>query len=375
MFRVFYHGNKRSNSLKKCLLWSFLVIPCCVYADDVQEWQQIIRQTPYSISLGMTGNLKTIRSWVLFNRGYCENENRHILFDSQGRFLSWQNDAQNSEETQQSLNDVRQRLFERGDVELWLPGLEGTMGYPFAFSCWQPHVNVSGSLDVLFGRAEESKLWGTWDGIVAGTQQKPVSLYDVVKLVWQQRQQDLREPITDFSFSLFLAQLLIESGGAKEARSQDDAVGILQLTPQALSDCGIDEKFYKHRMAQVDCAVRLYVVNRRNLNDPFNQRFSHLPEQKRERLFGLMLMQSYHSGIGNLSRLLEDGIEGKAAQYFAKYHEYYSADDIMTGLLYHNLGREPWGWSSLYYLIDIELVEAQVCQDALTSPCDSALSP
>jgi len=163
-----------------------------------------------------------------------------------------------------------------------------------------------------------------------------------------------------------------ESGGAKEAHSRDDAVGILQLTPQALSDCGIDRKFYKHRMAQVDCAVRLYVVNRRNLNEPFNQRFGLLPEQKRERLFGLMLVQSYHSGIGNLRRLLEDGIEGKAAQYFAEHHMYYSADDIMTGLLFHNLGREPWGWSSLYYLIDIELVESQVCLDALTNPCESS---
>ncbi len=374
MFRMHRHERKRWISVKKYLFWSFLVIPCFVFADDIQEWQQIIRQTPYNISLGMTENLKTIRSWVLFNRGYCEQESRHILFDRRGQFLSWQNDSPDPAKTQQSLNDVRQRLFARGDIEHWLPGTDGTMGYPFAFSCRQPHVNVAGSLEVLFGRAQDSKLWGTWDGMVAGTQQKPVSLYEVVKLVWQQRQRDLRQPITDFSFNLFLSQLLIESGGAKEAHSRDDAVGILQLTPQALSDCGIERKFYKHRMAQVDCAVRLYVVNRRNLNEPFNQRFGHLPEQKRERLFGLMLVQSYHSGIGNLRRLLEDGIEGKAAQYFAEHHLYYSADDIMTGLLFHNLGREPWGWSSLYYLIDIELVESQVCLDALTNPCESSLS-
>jgi hypothetical protein len=34
----------------------------------------------------------------------------------------------------------------------------------------------------------------------------------------------------------------------------------------------------------------------------------------------------------------------------------------VVGLLFHNIGRAPWGWESLFYLIDIELVESHIAE-------------
>jgi hypothetical protein len=262
--------------------------------------------------------------------------------------------------TQALLNKRRQTYFESGKVSQWLPGSESTLGYPFALSCNQPHVNVDDSVARLFGDVKADRIWGTWDGITAGSEQQPVSLAKTVQLVWLQRQGDFKQPLQALSFELFLAQLVIESGADKAATSRDNAIGILQLRKQVLEDCSIPERFYRHRMAQVDCAVRLYVLNRRNLEPLFMNRFGHLPTAKRERLFGLLLVQTYHSGIGNMRRLLGDGEQSKAAEYFAEHHDNFSADDMVVGMLFHNIGRPPWGWESLFYLIDIELVESHI---------------
>ncbi|MFQ3230319.1 hypothetical protein [Reinekea sp.] len=328
----------------------------------------VIRNAPYYSANGMTSNFQTIRRWVLFSEAYCENPDRHILFDATGRFLGWMENAPSDEATQTLLNERRQAYFDNGKVNQWLPGSESTLGYPFALSCNQPHVNVDTSVARLFGDAEADRIWGTWDGISAGSEQQPVSLAKTVQLVWQQRQGNFKQPLQALSFELFLAQLVIESGADKAATSRDNAIGIFQLREQVLEDCAIPTRFYRHRMAQVDCAVRLYVLNRRNLEPLFMSRFEHLPVAKRERLFGLLLVQTYHSGIGNMRRLLGEDEQGKAAKYFADHHNNFSAEDMVVGLLFHNIGRTPWGWESLFYLIDIELVESHIAErvDQLT---------
>lgn len=338
------------------LLW--LVEPVILFASNKTEWQEVIRETPYHSSIGFTNNIMAIRRWVLLSNGYCEVTQRHIVFDRRAAFLGWMSNPENATQRQQKLNDLREQLFNNKAVSDWIPGTEQQPGYPFALSCDQPDVNLDEAIQRLLSR----NVWGTWDGLAAGDEDNPVSLIETAELVWNHRQLQLKEPLEAIDFSLFLAQLLIESGAKKTALSRVNAIGILQLREGVLSDCNIPKKHWRHRMAQVDCAVRLYVLNRRNIEQPFNQLFGDLPEQKRNRLFSILLMQTYHSGIGNMRNLLTDSVQGKAAVYFAQNHMKFSAEDIATGMLYHNLGRQPWGWESLYYMIDIEIAEQALCQ-------------
>jgi hypothetical protein len=337
-------------------LFALLVVSVSLPWATASEWQSLIRNAPYHISLGMTENLQTLRRWVLLSEGYCENENRHILFDLQGRFVSWMENTEDETAMQGALNAVRKKLYDDDRIDTWSPGTERTLGYPFSFSCNQPHVDIESAL----GRLTAPNVWGTWDGLTAGSETSPISLADTAKLVFDLRQSQLNMPLKELEFELFLAQMVIESGAVKNAKSRDNAIGILQLRSEALADCGIPSRFYRHRMAQVDCAFRLYVLNRRNLEEPFNARFSHLPDAKKMRLLSLLLVQTYHSGIGNMQRLLGEGEQSKAGRYFAENHARYSAEDILTGMLFHNIGREPWGWESLFYLMDIELVEQRI---------------
>ena len=340
------------------LLLALLMVSNELNAQQKTRWQEIIRATPYYSSIGFTNNLMDIRRWVLLSNGYCEVAQRHIVFDRRGAFLGWMSNPEDPEDRQQKLNELRERLYNEKAVADWLPGAEQLSGYPFALSCDQPDVDLDAAIERLLVR----DVWGTWDGLVAGSEDKPVSLIDTAQLVWNHRQLQLKEPLDAIDFSLFLAQLIIESGAKKRALSRVNAIGILQLRESVLKDCNIPERHWRHRMAQVDCSVRLYVLNRRNIEPLFTQAFGHLPEQKRNRLFSILLMQTYHSGIGNMKRLLTDTDQGRATAYFALHHEKFTAEDIATGMIFHNLGRAPWGWESLYYLIDIEIAEQTLCQ-------------
>ena len=337
---------------------ALLLLSSTLSASVNSRWQDIIRSTPYYASIGFTANIMAIRRWVLLSNGYCEVTQRHILFDRRAAFLGWMSNPEDPSDRQQKLNGLRERLFNEKTVAEWLPGAEQKPGYPFALSCDQPDVDLGAAIERLMVR----DVWGTWDGLAAGTQDKPVSLIETAQLVWSHRQLQLKEPLDVIDFSLFLAQLLIESGARKSALSRVNAIGILQLREGVLKDCDIPERHWRYRMAQVDCAVRLYVLNRRNIEPPFNQVFGHLPEQKRHRLFSILLMQTYHSGIGNMKRLLTGSKQGKATAYFAQHHDKFTAEDIASGMLFHNLGRTPWGWESLYYMIDIEIAEQALCQ-------------
>lgn len=331
-------------------------------SDLVAPWIRVVRDTPYVFSDGFYHNLSTIREWVLLGESYCAEPDRHILFDHRGRFLAWFENLETVEANQEKLNRLRETLYKEDRVHRWIGGGLGETGYPFALRCDHPHADIQAALDRLLGTDPEDRVWGTWDGMTAGAEDEPIPLIDVVLQVFEEK---ARRQGYDFSNAVkraFLGQIMIESGARKRSFSAENAVGLLQLRPEVLEDCEIAEAFHLHRMAQVDCAVRLYQQNDRNLRPAFEARFGSLPEDKRESLYSLLLVQAYHGGIGRLQALLGDGEVGQASRRLAADAGRYSAEDLALGLVFHNMGRIELGLSSLYYLVDVAIASDAVCR-------------
>lgn len=329
-----------------------------------ESWLEVVRQTPYWHSQGVANNLKTIRRWVLFSHSYCGEPDRHLLFDHRGRFLTYLDNGDNPEQTIERLNQTRKQLAEKDRVAQWHPGADNQRGYPLALACHQPFVNIDEVIARLTGDDDDYRVWGTWDGMTIGSRDQQVSLVELFSQVYEYRKSQERFSFPDSVMSSFLGKTIIESGAQKNALSARAARGIMQLRPEVLDDCEIPKEYRLHRMAQVDCALRLVEQNHRNLKGPFEDTFGHLPKNKRQRLYGLLLTQAYQIGVGRTIQLLEDETLGKAARYFAENHERFSAEDIQVGMIYHNLGREDIGLRSLYYVTDIRLAQEALCASA-----------
>jgi len=344
-----------------------LALSVAAETDSVSEpapsrWLQVIRDTPYVFSDGFYQNISTLRRWVLLERGYCAEPNRHILFDQRGRFLTWFENTGTVAANQLQLNRVREQLYQQQSVHRWIAGSANETGYPFALRCDQPHVDLADAVDRLMGVYPEERVWGTWDGMVAGAEDAPIALIDLVQQVFADKAERQGYQASSAVRQAFIGQILIESGARKRSFSAASAVGLLQLRPEVLSDCEIPERFHLHRMAQVDCAVRLYQQNDRNLKPVFEQRFGHLPAQKKSALYSLLLVQAYHGGIGRMQQLLGETEPGAAARYFARDSGRYSAEDLALGMVFHNMGRISLGLDSLYYLIDVRIAAEAACQ-------------
>lgn len=347
---------------RKFLIGTFLVL-FSGYSQLVtsQDWHKLIRNSPYHFSKNFHHQISEIRQWVLFQRGFCSVKDRHILFNRRGEFISYHDNLTDSKSTQKKLNQIREKLYKDKRVSQYINGSQNSLGFPFALNCNQPHADVYRAMDRLFGKEKKDRLWGTWDGLKAGTKKKPIPLYQLVEQVYRAKSEIIEQPVVASELRHFLAQIIIESGAQKHGLSKANAIGLLQLKPSVLKDCQIPKKFYRHRMAQVDCAVRLFQQNRRNLLPVFNERFGHLPSSKKVQLFSLLLTQSYHSGVGRITGLLNDSKFNKASLHFAKNHRSYSAGDIASGIIFHNMGRQDLGFASLYYVVDIAIVAEKLC--------------
>ncbi|MFE8069957.1 transglycosylase SLT domain-containing protein [Marinobacteraceae bacterium S3BR75-40.1] len=354
-----YHCLKRINLF---LLLLFLVLPGITQAEKVEGWQDVIRNTPYWMSQGVAGNLETLRRWVLLGKAYCEQPNRHILYNRRGAFLTWMEDAESPEETQKAIDRTRETLAQEDRATFWLAGGLERIGYPFALACDQPHVDIGASIDRLLGRATDSRVWGTWDDLAIGSPDQKVPLLTLFEKIYEDRQAKGRYTFPKSILGLLLGQVIIESGVQKNAQSAAAAQGIMQLRPEVLSDCQIPKRLHYHRMVQIDCAYRLLEQNHRNLRGPFEARFGHLPPEKREALYLRLLLQAYHGGIGRVLALIGSDDTGNAARYFAQHQENFSARDIALGLIFHNLGRLQLGFASLYYATDVEIAAQAMCQ-------------
>lgn len=345
-----------------------LLLPAIAPAQPPEEsppsedsWLNVVRQTPYWESQGVAQNIATIRTWVLFSTSYCREPDRHILFDRRGRFLAYIENASTPEETIERLNQTRARLAEESRVTLWSPGSTTSRGYPFALACHQPFVDIDEAIDRLTGRSDEYRLWGTWDGMTVGAKDQPVSLVELFEVVYEHRKTQGRFSFPDGTMATFLGKTIIESGGQKDALSRQAAQGIMQLRPEVLNDCQVPEQYRLHRMVQVDCALRLVEQNHRNLRAPFDEVFGHLPPDKREALYDLLLTQAYQIGVGRAIELLTGDELGQAARYFAEHQATFSPEDILVGMIYHNVGREDIGLRTLYYVTDTRLAQKKLC--------------
>lgn len=327
----------------------------------IDSWRQAIRSSPYWISHGAYDNLVTIRSWVLKQEAFCEDKNRHILFDRSATFLGYVANADTGQKTQALLNAHRAQLASEGKVDNWAPGQRDQAGYPFALSCDQPDAHLSGAVARYTGADETARLWGTWDGMRIGTREQSVSLHEALLLVYRNRKQLGRITMPEDVLSTIAGKVLIESGGRAKAHSSADARGVMQLSRAALKDCGLSERFHFHRMAQIDCALRLLDQNHRVLQPVFEQRFGHLPQSKADQLYSMLLLQAYHGGVGLVSRLLDDAELNSAALYFAEHHQRFSAGDIALGMVFHNMGRDRLGFASLYYAVDVGIAKLEAC--------------
>ncbi|WP_175481821.1 hypothetical protein [Marinobacter zhejiangensis] len=345
--------------LPSLLLW--LSLPLAADPAASPGWMSVVRDTPYWESQGVYNNIVTVRRWVLTESGFCSESNRHILFGRRGQFLGYIDNGVSRVGTQHRLNEARASMAARDKVETWIAGDADTTGYPFALACDQPHVDLNEAMGRYLGTSESDRIWGSWDDIRYRSRDNPGPLHDALVLVHQTRtsQQRLQLPA---ELPRYLAgQLLIESGGQAQAHSTANARGILQLSTSALSDCGISPSNHWHRLAQLDCALKLMNQNARNLRPAFEERFGNLPDDKKQRLFTLLLIQAYHGGAGRVQALLTSDELSAPADYFARHHDRFTAGDIAFGMVYHNLGRDRLGLASLYYVADVQLATEALC--------------
>ncbi len=325
------------------------------------DWQEVIRRSPYWESQGMHGNLTTIRRWVLAGEAYCEDEERHILFDRRATFVGYIENEGSPEANHRKINHERRRLAAEGRTDAWVAGGRDRIGYPFVLACKQPDARLADALARYTGEDEGARLWGTWDGMRVGTRDAPVSLHQAIRQVYDDRLARGRISLPSHLLSTLAGKVIIESGGRQDAHSQADARGVMQLSPPALNDCELDPRFHFHRLAQIDCALYLLEQNHRNLLPAFHTRFGHLPEDKAEALYDMLLLQAYHGGVGRVVDLLTDPKLDAAARYFADYHHRFTAGDVALGLVFHNLGRNRLGFASLYYVTDVSIATEAAC--------------
>ncbi|MCC5451221.1 transglycosylase SLT domain-containing protein [Rheinheimera sp. UJ51] len=354
------------------LVWALSAQPALAQNStaSLAYWTDVVRTKTFDESQGVYDNMMNVRRWILMRSGHCTERNRHVIFDMRGNVLTYLDDADNALQTQLNINQSRQALVQQGSALAWVEGNSQTVGYPFAISCHQPHVDLPRAIARYLGEAPEGRLSGNWNGIKVGTPQKPMSIHEVLQTVYKKRVQQKRITLPASLLPDLTGMLIIESGGVREAKSKANARGILQLPPSALKDCSVPINKQLHSIAQVDCALWLLERNHCMLQPVFAATFYHLPEDKQEQLYRLLLLQAYHGGPGRVKSLLLDTELNAPATYFAANHQNFSAGDIAFGKMFHNLGRNRLGFASLYYTADI-----RIAQQLLQSKNSASLFP
>lgn len=345
------------------LILTLLVLSCGVLAvEPLKSWHEAARNKPMNSVVGAFGNIQSIREWVLYGQQVCVNKDKHILFDGVGNFLidiPTRKDAR--KENQAKINAARLLMAKEARVDFWAPGQLSNPGYPFALACEQPDVDMRAAAERFLGQHKSDRFQGAYDGLKVGSPKKTVSLHEALKIIYETRRKQGKLTFPASQLSYLSGQILIESGGKREAKSSAKALGVLQLLPSVLKQCGVKKGNYLNRIAQIDCALKLTEQNHDLLKPHFDARFATLPAEKKSELYDLLLIQAYHGGIGRIRALLSDPELSKPAQYFAGNHLPFSAGDIAFGMVFNNLGKRQLGMASLYYVADVTLAARELC--------------
>lgn len=330
--------------------------------EPLENWHEVAQKTPMDAVVGAFDNIQSIRQWVLYGQEACADKEKHILFDGTGNFLTdVPTKKDERKENQEKINQAREALAQEAKIAFWAPGKLSNPGYPFALACEQPEVDMKGATERYLGQDRADRFYGSWKGIKVGSRKKPVSLHEALKIVYDARQKQGKLSFPSSQLSYLSGQVLIESGGKRDVKSSSRAVGVLQLLPSVLRECGVRKRNYYNRIAQIDCALQLTEQNHSFLQEPFKQQFASLPPHKQKELYDLILIQAYHGGVGRVRSLLADPDLSLPAQFYAKDDRPFSAGDIAFGMVYNNLGKKQLGMASLYYVADVTLAARELC--------------
>lgn len=354
----------------RSLIFSLFLLAGVSFA-DIWHWQDIVRVSPYWHSQQSHQNLMSLRGWILQQQDYCQDGARHVLFSHRGQFVGVIENDEDRDVNQQRINDKRQQLAESGVVPYWIKGEDNVRGYPFAINCDQPFAYLGNAMNRFIGTDDDDRFYGSWNGLNIGDANNTVSLKQALERVYQHHQLQGISTLPEDVVSLLAAKMLIESGGRPEVVSHTNAKGIMQLMPAVLSDCNIPAQFHFHRIAQLDCALRLLEQNHRNIRPSFDLVFGDLPHPKKENLYSLLLIQAYHGGAGRIRSLMTNEQFNGPALYFAQHHQDFTAGDIAVGMVFHNMGRNSLGFASLYYVSDVSVARDLLCAEQPTIGCGS----
>ncbi len=333
-----------------------------VAVEPLDNWHEAARKKPMTSMVGAFDNIQAIRQWVLFGQQVCADKEKHILFDGLGNFLADVPTRKHErKENQDKINQARLSLAKDARIEYWSPGKLTNPGYPFALACEQPDVDMKGATERFLGQNKSDRFHGSYAGVRVGSTNKTASLHEALKTVYDTRRKQGKLTFPSSQLGYLSGQVLIESGGKRDVKSASKALGVLQLLPSVLRECGVNKGQYFNRIAQIDCALQLTEQNHKLLQSPFEARFGQLPLQKKKELYDLVLIQAYHGGVGRLRALLTDPELSQPAEFYAKDHAPFSAGDIAFGMIFNNLGKKQLGMASLYYVADVTLATRELC--------------
>lgn len=300
-------------------------------------------------------NWYATRGDLFKHQGACAKPDRHILVDFNGNMLMYLDNTKNDlglNTTQETIDATRDSLYQHGYADL-VHRTDGA-NYPFAYSC--DHSIYEDGLERVLGHDTNYLLHGTWqDFSVPKT--SAISIVDAVQQINEHFDHDLPEDV----IKRLLGQLVVESSGRKYAVSDAGAVGMLQLLPSTMDDCGVDKSNYFHRFAQIDCALSELKKTYNTLDGAIDNALPNFSEQTRDELAAWMTTQAYHAGRGNIAKIFgEQGTVAYNLNLQADEFSNYTGKDLGMILMIENFGKFNLGPKAMTYALDSEIIGDQL---------------
>lgn len=307
------------------------------------------------VESGVFENWKSIRSDILLSKGVCENKKSHIFVDINGNYLGSIYNSNSSYQNQVLINEKRRELskpfstddFFRKPVNYVIPQPRRT-GYPFAFSC-----EKVGS-DLLEGIKKYRYL--NTNQQIGDVSFETYNISQVLDNLF-----DLKYFGEEFILSKedLESIILLESGFNRNLISNKGALGIAQILPNQLNACGVDVDEYYDEVAQLSCSLDLMRQTFNFLRDDINNVFGDISLTDRRDVFNYFLIQSYHTGMGNIKNALNN------SNYCIDSIQKLNPLDKARGYSLCNIGNFRIGPNSLNYVPDVKVAKDLLLENKL----------